>query len=78
MSRSISDNFLAAGALVGVAAGGYVAYLVWTMNWGTGSRNMALGTTFLIVLPVAAFGICLLVFALLGAWIEGLMTRRER
>ena len=78
MSRSISDNFLAAGALVGVAAGGYVAYLVWTMNWGTGSRNMALGTTFLIVLPVAAFGVCLLVFALLGAWIEGLMTRRER
>jgi hypothetical protein len=78
VSRSISDNFLAAGALVGVAAGGYVAYLVWTMNWGTGSRNMALGTTFLIVLPVAAFGVCLLVFALLGAWIEGLMTRRER
>jgi hypothetical protein len=78
VSRSISDNFLAAGALVGVAAGGYIAYLVWTMNWGTGSRNMALGTTFLIVLPVAAFGVCLLVFALLGAWIEGLMTRRGR
>ena len=46
-------------ALVGVAAGGYVAYLVWGMNWGTGSRNMALGTTFLIILPVAAFGVCL-------------------
>jgi hypothetical protein len=77
MSRSISDNFLAVGALVGVLAGGYVAYLVWTMNWGTGSRNMALGTTFLIVLPVATFGVCLLVFALLGAWIEGIVERRR-
>ena len=78
MSRSISDNFLAAGALVGVAAGGYVAYLVWTMNWGTGSRNMALGTTFLIILPVVAFGACLLVFALVGAWIEGFLERKGR
>jgi hypothetical protein len=78
VSRSISDNFLAAGALVGVVAAGYVAYLVWTMNWGTGSRNMALGTTFLIILPVVAFGACLLVFALIGAWLEGVMARRGR
>jgi hypothetical protein len=78
MSSSISDKFLAAGVLVGVVAAGYVAYLVWTMNWGTGSRNMALGTTFLIILPVVAFGACLLVFTLLGAWVEGFLERRRR
>jgi len=39
---------------------------------------MALGTTFLIILPVVAFGACLLVFTLLGAWIEGFLERRRR
>jgi hypothetical protein len=69
---------LAVGALVGVAAAGYVAYLIWTMNWGTGSRNMGIGWAFLVFLPMAAFGACVVVFTLIGAWLEGVMARRGR
>ena len=78
MSSSISDKFLAAGVLVGVVAAGYDAYLVWTMNWGTGSRNFGLGVGALVFLSMAAFGISVFVFVLIGSYIESFLDRRRR
>jgi hypothetical protein len=77
MKKSVSDIFLSIGVFVGVAAAGYAAYFVWTMNWGTGSRNMGLGVAALVFFPMAAFGVCLFAFMLLGIWLEDLLDRRR-
>jgi hypothetical protein len=78
MKQSVSDVFMTIGVFVGVAAGAYAAYFVWTMNWGTGSRNMGLGVAALVFLPMAAFGISVFVFVLLGAYLESFLDRRGR
>jgi hypothetical protein len=78
MTKSISDVFFMAGVLVGIVAAGYAGYFVWTMNWGTGSRNMAIGWAFLVFLPLAAFWVSVLLLGMLGSFLESYMARRGR
>jgi cation transport ATPase len=78
MKRSISDIFLTIGVLVGVATACYAAYFVWTMEWGTGSRNKGLGVAALVFSSMVAFGVSLVVFVLLGTYLESWLDKRGR
>jgi hypothetical protein len=78
MKKSIGDIFLVIGVFVGLAAGAYAAYFVWTMNWGTGSRNFGIGVGMLVFLPMAAFGISLFVLGLIGSYLEDVFERWRR
>jgi len=78
MKKSMGDIFLMIGFFVGLAAGCYAAYFVWTMNWGTGSRNFGIGVGMLVFLPMAAFGISLFVVTLVGSYLEDFFERLRR
>jgi hypothetical protein len=77
MKRSVSDIFLTIGVLVGVAAAGYAAYFIWTMDWGTGSRNKGLGVAALVFSAMVAFGVSVVVFVVLGTYLESWLDKRD-
>jgi hypothetical protein len=76
--KTVSDIFFNIGLVVGVAAAVYCVYFVWTMNWGTGSRNFGIGVAMLVFIPMVAFGVSVFVFGMIGAYLESLLARWGR